>query len=154
MRLAELGDVPLPCRSSLLRQEVGGDGAADLGLAELQARGQGGGTGGPWPGLHRPRVAASLLQLALPAPWQLLRTSQLSRSAAVLVQPRRAHSTGLITAGLQNQVEERKVARRRKRSPRSQGRPLPPPAPAAAPPGPTATGRLGSSLCWAWRCGR
>lgn len=55
--------------------------------------------------------------------------SHRTRSASALAHPRRAHSTALMAPGLANQVAARKVCRRRKRSPRSQGRPAPPGAP-------------------------
>lgn len=49
----------------------------------------------------------------------MVRTSQLSMSMEWLTHPLRAHSTGPAPAGLQNQVLDLKLCRRRSRSPRS-----------------------------------
>ena len=154
-------------RRRLVGQQIGRDGAAQLGPAELRGPGQGkqgcGGAGGrPSQACcrqaHRTRVTKTagaaaqghtgVLQRCLGLQQQPAPTSQVSMSGPVLVQPRRAHSTAPMAAGLPNQVPLLKVARRRNRSPRSQGRPLAAPVAGAA-----ATGRLGSSCC-ACRCGR
>lgn len=53
-----------------------------------------------------------------------LHDSHVMTSMSVFCHPLRAHSSDEIELGLANQVDDLKVFNRRKRSPRSQGRPV------------------------------
>ncbi len=53
-----------------------------------------------------------------------LHDSQVMTSVSVFCHPLRAHSSAEMEFGLANQVDDLKVFKRRKRSPRSQGRPV------------------------------